>query len=387
MKSVWSWLRSHGDLVLAALAVTGLVGELFAWDGQVPVQAFPLAVVAGSCLAFRRTHPVPAFLVANISLVALAWLVDGLDNGSFTFLAMFFIALYSLGAHTRGGEAFVAGVLVAFVVVQFVITDGDSATSFGDVLFALFVVGGPWAAGLALRLRRDHVLSLLEDTERLRREQAEITARAVAEERATIARELHDVVAHAISVTVLQARGARRMLGRDEETVRRSLDAIESTNAQALGDMRRLLALLRDTEGDSGTATAPQPSLRRLEELIADVRSSGLPVELHEAGEHRDVPPGVDLSAYRIIQEALTNVLKHAGQAEATVRVDYGSDELTLSVTDTGAGTSSPNGTGHGLVGIRERVAVVGGEVETGRADTGGFMVRARLPYSVEALG
>jgi signal transduction histidine kinase len=149
--------------------------------------------------------------------------------------------------------------------------------------------------------------------------------------------------------------------------------------------MRRLLALLRDTEGD--TDTSPQPSLRRLDELIEDVRSSGLAVEVHEAGEARDVPPGVDLSAYRIIQEALTNVLKHAGPALATVRVDYGTDELSVEVTDTGSGTGSSNGTGHGLVGIRERVAVVGGEVEAGPVVAGGFVVRARLPYSVEALG
>src|SRR5262249_29227110 len=151
-----------------------------------------------------------------------------------------------------------------------------------------------------------------------------------------IARELHDVVAHAISVTVLQARGARRMLGRDEMMVRRSLDAIEHTNTQALGDMRRLLALLHDTEGDAGTS--PQPSLDRLHQLLAAVRESGLPVEVEAAGDHGDVPPGVDLSAYRIIQEALTNALKHAGPARATVRLAYGPDHLTLCVTDTGSG-------------------------------------------------
>ena len=174
------------------------------------------------------------------------------------------------------------------------------------------------------------------------------------------------------------------MLGRDDEQVRRALDAIEHTNTQALGDMRRLLAVLRDTEGDA--ATTPQPSLARLDDLVADVRESGLDVELVEVGEDRDVPPGVDLSAYRIVQEALTNVLKHAAAGRATVRLDYGADELTLSVRDDGVGTAaSANGTGHGLVGIRERVAVVGGEIETGPADGGGFEVSARLPYSVEA--
>jgi signal transduction histidine kinase len=230
-----------------------------------------------------------------------------------------------------------------------------------------------------VRLRAD----LAERNAELKREQEERTRRAVAEERATIARELHDVVSHAISVTVLQSRGARRMLGRDEESVRRALDAIEHTNTQALGDMRRLLAVLRDTEGDAGIT--PQPSLARLDDLVADVTESGLQVEVRETGEERDVPPGVDLSAYRIIQESLTNVLKHAGAARATVSLDYEPDQLRLSVKDDGRGAANVNGNGHGLVGIRERVAVVGGEIETGPGADGGFEVRARLPYSVEA--
>ena len=218
--------------------------------------------------------------------------------------------------------------------------------------------------------------------EQLKLEQEENTRRAIAEERATIARELHDVVAHAISVTVLQSRGARRMLGRDEGQVRRSLDAIEHTNTQALGDMRRLLAILRDTEGDA--ATTPQPSLepaRRPGHGRPRVRARG-----GGRGPRRQPrrAPGVDLSAYRIIQEALTNVLKHAGPATATVRLAYGADDLRLSVTDTGRG-GTVNGTGHGLIGVRERVAVVGGEVEAGPGPDGGFAVRARLPYSVEA--
>ncbi len=289
-------------------------------------------------------------------------------------MVIFFVSLFSLGAHTRGREIAAAVVLVALGIAVFVMTDSDTA-GVGDVVFGVFFVGGPWATGLALRLRGD----LARTNAQLKLEQEENTRRAIAEERATIARELHDVVAHAISVTVLQARGARRMLGRDESTVRRSLDAIEHTNTQALGDMRRLLALLRDTEGDA--ATSPQPSLARLDDLLDDVRESGLPVKVEAAGDHRDVPPGVDLSAYRIIQEALTNVLKHAGPASATVRLTYGEDDLTLSVTDTGTGPAAVNGTGHGLVGISERVAVVGGEIETGPGD--GRRVRGPGPAAL----
>ena len=225
----------------------------------------------------------------------------------------------------------------------------------------------------------------------------EVAARiAVAEERSRIARELHDVVAHAISVTVMQARGGRAMLGRDETEVRRALDAIEQTNTAALSDMRRLLAVLRDTEDQPDGRAAPQPSLANLDHLVDQVRTTGLPVELAVTGDpdHRDVPvpPGVDLSAYRIVQEALTNVLKHAGPtATARVEVDYGPDSLRVTVLDDGVGplegtgSRGADGSGHGLVGIRERVAVIGGRVEAGSGPSGdGFVVTAVLPYAFE---
>ncbi len=372
-----AWLSRHRDPVIAALAFLGLSAELLAWDGADLPRALPLAVGAALPLYWRRTQPVPAFLATWLALVALTRTAPGFDNGSSTFVVIFFVSLFSLGAHTRGREIGAAVVLVAVGIAVFVMTDSDSA-SVGDVVFGIFFVGGPWATGLALRLRGD----LARTHAQLKLEQEENTRRAIAEERATIARELHDVVAHAISVTVLQARGARRMLGRDEATVRRSLDAIEHTNTQALGDMRRLLALLRDTEGDADTS--PQPSLERLDDLVDDVRESGLPVEVQATGDHRDVPPGVDLSAYRIIQEALTNVLKHAGPASATVQLDLR------------RGRPDPVGHGHrnrAHSGQRHRTWA-GGDPRTGggsrwrdrdrAGDGGGFVVRARLPYSVE---
>ena len=172
-------------------------------------------------------------------------------------MVIYFLSLFSLGAHTRGREVAVSVLLVLIGIVVFVADRLRRRCRLGDVVFATVFVGGPWATGLALRLRRELAVA----NERLRVEQEEKTRRAIAEERSTIARELHDVVAHAISVTVLQSRGARRMLGRDEEKVRSALDAIEHTNTQALGDMRRLLAILRDTEGDAGDA-APRRSPR-----------------------------------------------------------------------------------------------------------------------------
>jgi signal transduction histidine kinase len=356
----------------------GLVAELAASSGADLARSAPLGLAAGAALYWRRTYPLPAFIGCWLALFALAATVRDFDNVSTTFVIAYFVSLLSLGAHTRGKEMAAAVLLVLIGIVTFGVTDSDPITV-GNIAFATFFVGGPWATGLAIRLRGD----LAESNARLKLEQEESTRRAIAEERATIARELHDVVAHAISVTVLQSRGARRLLGTDEDAVRGALDAIEHTNTQALGDMRRLLAVLRDTEGDA--VTTPQPSLARLDDLVDDVRRSGLAVRVDERGRDRDVPPGVDLSAYRIVQEALTNVLKHAAAQEATVTLSYEPDQLRLSVRDDGRGAAGDGGAqGHGLVGIRERVAVVGGEVEAGPVAGGGFEVRARLPYFVE---
>jgi signal transduction histidine kinase len=374
------WLSRYGDVLLAVTLGVALGIELLLWERGDKATGLVLAVLTAAALVVRRAQPIPSFVVCWIGLFGIAHFIPGFDNGSSTFVIVYFLSLFSLGAHTRGREVVISGLLVVIGIVVFLATDSAGAPTLGDSVFATVFVGGPWATGLAIRLRRELAVA----NERLRVEQEEKTRRAIAEERSTIARELHDVVAHAISVTVLQSRGARRLLGRDEAKVRSALDAIEHTNTQALGDMRRLLAILRDTEGDA--ATAPQPSLSRLDELVADVRGSGLSVELSTAGESDDVPPGVDLSAYRIIQEALTNVLKHAGPATARVELTYGEDDLTLRVTDDGKAAAAPNGSpGHGLIGIRERVAVVGGEVEAGPCPGGGFEVRARLPYSVDA--
>ena len=178
------------------------------------------------------------------------------------------------------------------------------------------------------------------------------------------------------------------MMGRDEDAVRRALDAIERTNTAALSDMRRLLAVLRDTDSEPEDGpTAPQPSLANIERLVEHVREAGLPIELTIQGEPGPVPPGVDLSAYRIVPESLTNVLKHSGEgAMATVTITYSADDLCVAVADDGRGANAANGGGHGLAGIRERVAVVGGSVVAEPAPAGGFEVRARLPYALESL-
>jgi len=377
-------LRRYGDLIIAVVLATVFAAEVALLATANRALAVPLAAGAGLALALRRQFPLLAFVVAIAGTLSAAFLAPGFDNNSAGILAVFVLALYSLGRHTEGLEAGLGGLLVLATTIVFLIGDGAPYWVPGDLLFALGFVGGPWAAGVAIRLRRERERALSARNAELQREQDERARRAVAAERARIARELHDVVSHAIAVTVLQARGGRRMIGTDEAQVRRAFDAIEHTNTQALGDMRRLLSLLRDTE--DGAQTAPQPSLSRLESLVDAMREAGLSVQLSVSGSAEQVPPGVDLSAYRIVQEALTNVLKHAGPAaQARVEVTCGDDAVDLVICDSGGPSSNGSGPGQGLVGIRERVAVAGGRVEAGPAEAGGYQVRAELPYAVGA--
>ena len=387
------WLRRYGDLLLGVVLGSALTVELLVRPGGDVSLSVAAGMLVALGLSLRRRAALAGFLISALGLIASSHAQPGFEHTSTMYFIDFVVVLYSLGAHARGRDMWIGAGLVAVGVVWFVAHDGDSF-HVGDIGFGMFLVGGPWAAGLVLRLRREREARLREANAALAREQEQAAHRAVVAERARIARELHDVVSHAIAVTVLQSRGARRVLGHDEAAVRRALDAIEQTNTQALSDMRRLLAVLRDTESEADVPAepegraAPQPSLAHLDHLVAQVRESGLPVEVQVSGPAEPVPPGVDLSAYRIIQEALVNTLKHAGpDARARVRVDYGVAGLAVEVRDDGRDGHGPGpGTGHGLIGIRERVAVVGGEVEAGPAADGGFVVRARLPYAVEGL-
>jgi signal transduction histidine kinase len=202
----------------------------------------------------------------------------------------------------------------------------------------------------------------------------------VAEERARIARELHDVVAHSISVMVVQAGAERRALRDDRAETREVLETIETTGRQTLAEMRRLLGMLR--RSDDEIELAPQPGMEHVDALVDQVREAGLPVTLDVEGRRVPLPAGVDLSAYRIVQEALTNALKHAGPASARVTVRYGDGELELDIVDDGAGAVNGNGGGHGLIGMRERVTMFGGDLDAGARREGGYAVRARLPIA-----
>ena len=367
------WTPFRRELLLVAVLAAAAQAEL--WLAPIDAGDKPLLVPLAAALPLSLLWRVRLPLLVLAANLAGWIIIDAIgiettsgESADPVLLGLTLgIAIYSVGAHTRGGVPRLGGlVLVAALVALGALSEDQS--DFGDVVFFSVVFGGVWLAGRAIRRRRLRERDLIVERD-------EGARAAVAEERARIARELHDVVAHAISVIVLQARGARHAEGAERDA---ALDAIESTGAKALAEMRRLLHMLR--ADDEAVALAPTPSLEQIDHLLAQVRDAGLPVELLIGGETRPLPPGVDVSAYRIVQEALTNALKHAGPARARVSIRYEDDALELEIADTGSGATNGAGAGHGLVGMRERVAVFGGELDSGPRDGGGFAVRARLP-------
>ena len=235
-----------------------------------------------------------------------------------------------------------------------------------------------WSAGYFLSTRSQQIAEAAERADRLERAREEDARVAVAEERARIARELHDVVGHSVSVMTVQAAAARRLLLPEQEREREALLVVEQTGREALAEMRRLVGVLRRPE--EAPALAPQPSLDHVDKLVASAREAGLPVELRVEGEPVQLPAGLDLTAYRLVQEGLTNAVKHAQAQRAEVLVTYGDGHVEITVSDDGAGGGDGDGGGHGLVGMRERVSVYGGELDAGPRLEGGYALRARLP-------
>jgi signal transduction histidine kinase len=273
------------------------------------------------------------------------------------------------------GLAFVVGGPVAVVYM----IPGHSAA---EIIFIPLEFAISWVAGFALR-ERSAEAEAAEIRATLAERERDAAARiAVAEERARIARELHDIVAHAVSVMVLQVGAVRHKLPDALGEDRDALTDVERAGRTALAEMRHLLAAMR-REGDEAELL-PQPGLDGLDSLLEEVGRSGLPVQLHVDGDAFPLPRGIDLSAYRIVQEGLTNALKHARARDADVTVRYRTDELEIEIRDDGEGGSANDGLGHGLVGIRERVKIYGGEMTAGSENGGGFVVRARLPLSSE---
>jgi len=359
------------DRLLAA-ALT-LMAQLQVWLGhghgleqhRVPMAAVALLLTAS--VAVRRRYPFATGVV--VGWVAGLQITLWGDPQIFPSSIGYICALYALTVWTPLPR-FLAGVALlvassALVLVASAQRPGSTVT-FTVVTLVLMVL-----------VRR--VLGERERRVQLAERESDLIAReAVVEERARIARELHDAIAHNVSMMVVQAGAERRVLNGDEAGTRDVLETIEHIGRDALTEMRRLVGMLRS---DGRDPLAPQPGLGDLATLTSQVREAGLGVDLLIDGEPRELPVGIELSAYRIVQEALTNALKHAGDAHATVRVHYGADSLELEITDDGAGSPQPvAGGGHGLVGMRERVALYGGRLDAGRRPGGGFGVRVVLP-------
>jgi signal transduction histidine kinase len=357
------------DLSLAALLT--VVAQLEVWLGSDGanyrvVSAF-VALVATASVAVRRRYPL---LIGSV--VPLLYSIQLGFWGDPQIIAAsiaYFCALYALAVWTPPRQfALGIGVLVAgFVVASY----GPKGSPRNTVLFSVV------ALVVILLVRR--VLGDRERRAQLAERERDLVAReAVVEERARIARELHDAIAHNVSMMVVQAGAERRVLDETNGGTKEVLVTIERIGRGALTEMRRLVGMLRS---DAADPLAPQPGLDDLPTLVAQVRDAGLPVELEVDGERRELPVGIELSAYRIVQEALTNALKHAGHARARVYVRYGEDSLELEIVDDGTGAEAPvSSGGHGLVGMRERVALYGGRLDAGRRPSGGFSVRVLLP-------
>jgi signal transduction histidine kinase len=327
-------------------------------------------------LAWRRRAP-----LAAASVVAAAIVVDDLAsgwNGSVLSFDCAIIAAYSAGAHARQRHAVAAlAVLLAANLVDALGAPGNRA---GDLALGVLVFSlVPWLVGQALRRERQRTATMHELATQLEAEREARARDAVAAERGRIARELHDIVAHAISVIAVQADAASKLLRHDPARAQEPLATVQATARSALAEMRQLVGLLRESDSDAAPLE-PQPGITDLQRLLEEVRQSGLPVELEIAGVARPLSPSLDLTAYRIVQEALTNVRKHAGAAQAHVCIRYEHDAVEIEIRDTGRGGDPSRNGGHGLIGIRERVSLLGGQVATGAGSDGGFAVHARLP-------
>jgi signal transduction histidine kinase len=371
-------LDRYGDVILAC-AIAGLFvvqivsGQQFAGERGV---SLAVALTFSATVALRRRVPLVP-VIAGLGLIESSnlWSPELANTG--TFFIAYVLVLYAAGRHASGRAARATEVAVVVGIPLAAIEPGQPFSA-SDAVFIAVAFAGPVVVGRAIRRRHQRERHLESRAVDLVRERDASASEAIAYERARIARELHDVVAHAISVIVLQARGGRRMLPDDAPQTSEALDAIERAGEQALTEMRRLLGMLR--QDDDALALAPQPGLRRIDELVASITSAGMPVDVTVEGEPVELPPGVDVSAFRIVQEALTNALKHAGPARARVIVRYRAHDLELEILDDGHGSGHGDGGGHGLHGIRERVAIYGGELESGRRPGGGYALKARLP-------
>jgi signal transduction histidine kinase len=369
------------DRIVAAVLIVAAEIELWvgsATPGLPKGLGAALAIIVGGSVALRRRHPLAVGITVMLA-INLIFLV-GANNYSVPLTLGWMCALYALAVwtDTRG---FLIG--LAVLAGSDLVAAAGPSTEVGDAVF--FAVVPSVAMVIARRAVRERQLlaeTLAARAEVLERDHEARANQAVAEERARIARELHDLVAHNVSVMVVQAGVERHALPPEQASTREALTSIEQAGRQALTEARRLLGMLR--RGDQHEELEPQPSLDRLDLLVEQIQRAGLPVTVSIEGEGAQLPAGLDLCAYRIVQEGLTNALKHAGAARVDVLVRYEPHALVIEVRDDGRGAAHVNGdgAGQGLIGMRERVALYDGELEAGPYETGGFRVRAQLPLA-----
>jgi signal transduction histidine kinase len=382
VRRLWPLARTYWfEVLIAVLAIEAMSEVVVGRTSEgAPSLWFALAAIAlvVSPVFARRRFPFAApatywLLAAGISLVNW-WVLPFAHSLFIVGMAVSFL-LGNLRDDLRAGIGLVV-VVGSAVVVDYVIPGRTTA----ELVFVPMEFGISWLAGFAVRERAVKAEAAEERATVAERERDAAARIAVAEERARIARELHDVVAHAVSVMVLQVGAVRHKLPEELEEDRDALNGVERAGRTALTEMRRLLAAMRTDE--DGAELAPQPGLDGLDSLAEEVGRAGLPVRLHVEGERFPLPRAIDLSAYRIVQEGLTNALKHARASAADVTVRYRPDELRLEVRDDGRGSTENDGLGHGLVGMRERVKIYGGEMSAGAANGGGFVLSTRLPLA-----
>jgi signal transduction histidine kinase len=373
------WNQDYVDLAMAmALVCVALVAAFRA--NRLDFASATLLTLQTLPIAWRRRNPMRILIITGVAITLYSSLGYPESSASLGVFAAF----YTVAANEpRRRAAWAAAITAAGIFISFMgyatvrsLSDATSELSSTYLFFGL-----AWVIGDNIRVRRAYTAQLEERAAQLEREREEQATLAVTQERARIARELHDVVAHHVSVMVVQAAGARRVVDKDPAAARDALEAVEVAGRTALDEMRRMLEVLRADEAGVG----PQPGLAELERLSRQVREAGLPVELTVEGHDRALPGGMDLAAYRIIQEALTNTVKHAGKATASVTVRYEPEALDIEVADDGRGAAAPllaaavQG-GHGLIGMQERVTLYGGTLETGPRFPGGYRVHARFP-------
>jgi signal transduction histidine kinase len=369
------------DRIVAAGLV--VLGQIEVWIGHTnpgpKALTVPVMLVTTASVAVRRRWP----LGVGITVLSCSSLL-GAVAGYGTSLAQgvsWMCGLYGVAVWTDLAQFLIGiGVLVAETWIAFFVAGGGDPQSAG--IFTWVPILAMVLARGAVRGRQLQAEALAARAELLERERELLAHEAVAEERARIARELHDLVAHNVSVMVVQAGAERHALGDEQSSTHATLSSIEQAGRQALAEARRLLGMLR-RNGD-GEGLEPQPSIEHIDLLVEQIERAGLPVSLAVEGERTPLPAGVDLCAYRIVQEGLTNALKHAGPAHAEVVLRYEPRALDVEVRDDGRGAAPANGdgSGHGLIGMRERVALYGGALQTGPREGGGFEIRAHLPLA-----